>query len=139
MPDNLTPQQRRRAMQAVKGSNTSLERTVEAELLRLGLKFQRNVADLPGKPDFVFSSEKLAVFVDGDFWHGWRFPQWKHKLTEYWQQKIERTRRRDRLNFQRLRRNGWGVVRIWEHVVSRSVETAIQPIKSHLGCHVEEA
>jgi DNA mismatch endonuclease (patch repair protein) len=102
-------------MAAVKGKNTSLERTLAAALETLPYHFQRNVANLPGKPDFVFSKHKLIVFVDGDFWHGWRFPLWQSKLQPYWQMKIARNRRRDRINFRKLRRQGWTVLRIWEH------------------------
>ena len=54
---------------------------------------------LPGKPDFVFIKARVVVFVDGDFWHGWRYPLWKQKLSDYWQKKIERNRHRDRYNF----------------------------------------
>lgn len=115
MADNMTPEQRRRTMQAVKGKNTGLERRLSSALHRRGLRFRRNVKGLSGTPDFVFPSAGVVVFVDGDFWHGWRFPQWKGKLGEYWQAKIDRNRARDRRNFQRLRRSGWTVLRIWEH------------------------
>lgn len=115
MADNMTPEQRRRTMAAVKGKNTGLERRLSSALHQRGLRFRRNVKGLSGTPDFVFPSAGVVVFVDGDFWHGWRFPQWKGKLGEYWQAKIERNRARDRRNFQRLRRAGWKVLRIWEH------------------------
>lgn len=61
-------------MRAVKGKNTSLEKKVASALHRQGLRFRRNIASLPGKPDFVFTKAKVVVFVDGDFWHGWRYP-----------------------------------------------------------------
>ena len=85
MPDNLSPEDRRKAMRAVKGSNTSLERAVDAAFRERGWACERHVADLPGKPDFVFVEARLVVFVDGDFWHGWRFPLWCAKLTPYWE------------------------------------------------------
>jgi DNA mismatch endonuclease, patch repair protein len=122
LPDNLTPEQRRKTMQAVKGRDTSLERIVSSALHKRGLRFRRCVTSLPGKPDFVFSRVRVVVFVDGDFWHGWRFPLWKHKLTDYWRQKIERTRRRDRSNYRRLRRKGWTVLRFWSHQVDRDLD-----------------
>jgi len=132
MADNLTPEQRRKTMAAVKGKNTSLELVVDAELSRLGLHYRRNVNDLPGKPDFVFDEERLIVFVDGDFWHGWRFPSWKHKLQGYWQEKIDRNRKRDRANFRRLRRQGWTVIRVWEHELKRDISRVIARITSML-------
>lgn len=119
-------------MQAVKGRNTSLEKKLASALFLQGLRFRRNLSSLPGKPDIVFSRAKVAVFVDGDFWHGWRYPLWKHKLTEYWRNKIERNRRRDRYNFQRLRRRGWTVVRIWGHDVERDLATAVDRVKTIL-------
>ncbi|MHB1426766.1 MAG: hypothetical protein ACYC3I_26720 [Gemmataceae bacterium] len=76
MPDNLTPEQRRKTMQAVKGRDTSLEKVVSSALHKRGLRYRRCVTSLPGKPDFVFSKARIVVFVEGDFWHGWRFPDW---------------------------------------------------------------
>lgn len=128
MPDNLTPEQRQKTMRAVKGRDTSLEKVVGSALHRKGLRFRRCVAKLPGKPDFVFSKVKVAVFVDGDFWHGWRFPAWQDKLTDYWRKKIERNRKRDRLNYQRLRRSGWRVLRFWSHEVERDLAGVVEQI-----------
>ena len=128
MPDNLTPEQRRKTMTAVKGSNTSLERKVHAAFQERGWTYERNVGTLPGRPDFVFKQEQVIVFVDGDFWHGWRFPEWNEKLTEYWRKKIERTRKRDRSNFQRLRSRGWNVLRFWSHQIDRDLEEVVEKV-----------
>jgi len=120
-------------MQAVKGRNTSLEKLVDGALRERGLRCRRrNVGSLPGKPDFVFTRAKVAVFVDGDFWHGWRFSAWKDKLTDYWRKKIERNRRRDRCNFRRLRRQGWIVVRLWGHDVERNLAGAVDRVEALL-------
>lgn len=119
-------------MQAVKGKKTSLEQRVAAAFFQQGWRYRRNLATLPGKPDFVFTRAKVAVFVDGDFWHGWRFPQWKHKLSEYWRTKIERNRRRDQRNFRRLRRDGWKVIRLWGHDVERNLPDAVARVKALL-------
>ena len=119
-------------MQAVKGKNTSLERIVAATFWQQGWRYRRNYASLPGKPDFVFLRERVAVFVDGDFWHGWRFPLWRKKLPDYWQKKIERNRQRDRYNFRFLRRQGWRVIRIWGHQVERDLEAVVERVKALL-------
>ena len=132
MPDNLSPEDRIKTMRAVKGSNTSLERVVEAAFLGRGWVCRRNVADLPGKPDFVFDDARVVVFVDGDFWHGWRFPQWREKLTAYWKWKIERNRRRDLRHFRRLRRLGWRVLRLWEHQVAKDLPGAVRRVAALL-------
>jgi DNA mismatch endonuclease (patch repair protein) len=71
----------------------------------------------------------VVVFIDGDFWHGWRFPLWKSKLTDPWQQKIEATRRRDHRNFRRLRQLGWLVIRIWEHQIEQDFGRAMERIR----------
>jgi len=87
------------------------------------------VAKLAGKPDFVFPTARVVVFVDGDFWHGWRFPTWKEKLQPYWQSKIEKNRRRDRQNFRRLRRAGWTVLRFWSHQITRDLTSVVERIE----------
>jgi DNA mismatch endonuclease (patch repair protein) len=133
MPDNLSPEDRRKTMRAVKGTDTSLERVVYAAFAARGWDCGRNVADLPGKPDFVFAAARLVVFVDGDFWHGWRFPRWREKLTPYWKRKIERTRRRDRLNYRRLRRLGWRVLRLWGHQVEKDLAAAVGRVAALLA------
>ena len=133
MADNLTPDQRRRTMQAVKGTNTSLERKVSSAFHRLGWRYRRNYKALPGKPDFVFTKARVVVFVDGDFWHGWRYPLWKHKLSDFWRAKIERNRARDRRNFAKLRREGWAVLRLWGHEVEGDLEGCVARVAALLG------
>ncbi len=106
-------------MSRIGSKNTAPERQIDELLLEAGLKFERHCSDLPGRPDFVFREACFAIFVDGDFWHGFRLPLWKHKLSEKWQLKIGATRDRDRRNFRRLRQAGWRVIRIWEHQIER--------------------
>ena len=90
--------------------------------------WESHVNSLPGKPDFVFKEQSVVVFVDGDFWHGWRFPQWKSKLSSQWQEKISANRRRDTRNHRKLRRLGWKVIRIWEHQIFKSPEKCVSRI-----------
>ena len=120
-------------MRAVKGKDTSLERAVDTAFASMGWQYDRNVEDITGKPDFVFRREKVIVFVDGDFWHGWRFPAWKETVGPYWQQKIQRNRERDRRNAQRLRRRGWHVIRIWGHQVRQELEAVTSKVARALG------
>jgi len=93
---------------------------------------ERHAKDLPGCPDFVNRRRKLAVFIDGSFWHGWRFPLWKHKLSPKWQLKIDGNRKRDQRNFARLRRGGWRVLRIWEHQIEQDVDVCVAKIRASL-------
>lgn len=126
--DIMSPQTRSQLMSRIKGKGTSPERIISAELKRQGLSFDQHVTTLPGQPDIVFWQEKLVVFIDGDFWHGWRFPLWRHKLSDKWQKKIAATRDRDQRNFRKLRQLGWKVMRIWEHRVERSPEKCVKAI-----------
>lgn len=113
----MTPAQRSEAMRRVKLKGGPLEILVQTELRRLGLRFRMNYKRLPGSPDIVFPKERIAVFVDGDFWHGWRLPKWEQKLSAFWRKKLTANRARDRRNFRRLRAAGWTVLRIWEHQI----------------------
>lgn len=106
-------------MKRVKLKDGSLEKLVQRELRAKGLRFRRHVRNLPGSPDIVFPRERVAVFVDGDFWHGWRLPAWEHKLSKFWRDKLRANRARDQRNFRRLRANGWKVIRIWQHGLMR--------------------
>lgn len=118
MPDNLTPQQRSYTMSRIRSKNTAPELVIRRLIHARGLRFRKHVSTLPGSPDLAFASAKVVVFVDGDFWHGWRFPLWREKLSLYWKLKIGRNRARDRRNCASLRRRGWFVVRLWQHEIT---------------------
>lgn len=126
--DNLTPEQRSYCMSRVKGRDTGLERVVRSALTRRGFRFRRYLRDLPGRPDIVFPHARVAVFVDGDFWHGYRFPSWAANVPEFWQRKIARNRARDRRNFRTLRRMGWRVLRVWQHTIRRDLAGVVEKI-----------
>lgn len=133
MADKLSPQQRSRLMSRIRQKDTDLETAVRSRLHRVGYRFRKHVVGLPGRPDIVFPRERLAVFIDGDFWHGWRFPQWKGTITPFWQEKIEGNRRRDRRNFAALRRSGWYVLRIWGHEISHDPDGATARVIAAIG------
>ncbi len=128
MADHLTPQQRSRAMKRVRLKNGSLEQVVQRELRAKGIRFRCHVRKLPGRPDIVFPNEYVAVFVDGDFWHGWRLPAWEQKLSRFWREKLHENRKRDQRNFRKLRSCGWRVVRIWQHQIAQDRESCISRI-----------
>lgn len=132
MTDTLTPSQRSYCMSRVKGKDTSLERIVRTELHKRGFRYRKNVSGLPGKPDLVFVKQKVVVFIDGDFWHGYRFPQWENKLSSFWREKIGKTRERDKKNFAKLRRNGWKVIRIWGHQIKNDLDECVTKIENEL-------
>ncbi len=126
--DNLTPEQRSYCMSRVKRQDTDLEMLIRSEIHKMGLRFRKHVKELPGKPDIVFSNAHVAVFIDGDFWHGYRLPTWEKSLSEFWKRKIRGNRERDKKNFKRLRSRGWHVIRLWQHQVEHDLENCIERI-----------
>jgi DNA mismatch endonuclease (patch repair protein) len=115
----------RRVMQANRSSNTRPELLLGGSLRQAGLRFRKNIRPEPGfkcKADLVFSTRKLCIFVDGCYWHGCP----KHFKTprtnaDWWNEKIDDTRRRDREKRKHLRERGWTVLRIWEHEITPSM------------------
>jgi DNA mismatch endonuclease (patch repair protein) len=139
MPDNLTPEQRSYCMSRIKGKDTGLEVRVRSALHRRGLRFRKHVKDLPGKPDVVFRKARVAVFVDGDFWHGYRFPSWEDKVSDFWKKKINRNRERDAANHRKLRQMEWTVIRLWQHEVEEDFDACIDRILAAVRGHEEKA
>ena len=129
----MSPETRSRVMSRIRAGTPNQSGWVAKGLRDEGLEWEGHVGDLPGRPDFVFRRERVAVFVDGDFWHGWRFPTWRKKLSPNWEEKIEATKRRDQRNHRKLRRMGWIVVRVWEHQVYRDGPRCIARIVGHLS------
>ena len=118
--ENVSPV-RSQAMRAVKGKNNSTtEIAFRMALIRAGIRGWRTGCCLPGKPDVFFPEQRLAVFLDGCFWHG--CPACGHipkTNSGFWQTKISLNRRRDRKNTRILRNDNWRVLRIWEHSLSQ--------------------
>lgn len=113
---------RSRTMSAIRGTgNASTEAALAARLRRAGLKGWRRHLSLPGTPDFSWPAQRIAVFVDGCFWHGCPrcYSQPSHNRT-FWREKLRRNRRRDRRVARELRALGWSVLRIWECRVNSS-------------------
>lgn len=124
MSDNLTPEDRRRTMQAVKSKKTAPERRLRAFLAGSGYHGWRlNCKDIQGNPDVAFPEQKIAIFVDGCFWHGCPvcnrpLPRANH---DYWEAKIRRNIERDKAHIQLLEQNHWRVIRLWEHQLKKNV------------------
>jgi DNA mismatch endonuclease (patch repair protein) len=108
-------------MRAVRGKGTRLEKRLCSMLAGMGLKgWKKNVESIIGKPDVAFVSQRVAIFIDGCFWHG--CPHCRRKLPqtnrEYWERKINRNIALARSHNRRLRADGWTVIRIWEHEIN---------------------
>lgn len=121
MSDNLSPEDRLKTMRAVKGKGTRLEKRLWAMLAGMRLRgWKKNADTITGKPDVVFTDQRVAVFIDGCFWHG--CPHCCRKLPKtnrgYWERKIKRNIELAQVYNEQLQREGWTVVRIWEHEMS---------------------
>ena len=116
-------------MSRIRSKNTKAELLVFSELRKRGVYFQKHYSRVPGKPDIALPRKKIAVFVDGDFWHGWQFFRNKKRLPKkYWVKKIEGNIARDRRNRAKLKRSGWKVLCIWEHDVLEKINKTIDKI-----------
>ena len=114
--DNLTKEQRKRNMQNIKSKDTEIEVLLRKALWKKGYRFRKNYSKLPGKPDIAFTKYKIAIFCDGEFFHGKDWEVLKPKLeksnnSEYWINKIDRNRKRDHEIDQELLFLGWTVIK----------------------------
>jgi DNA mismatch endonuclease, patch repair protein len=102
-----------------KKTNTRCELALRQALWAAGCRYRKNVSDLPGRPDILFLGARIAVFCDGDFWHGRDWEARRQKLgrgtnSAYWLAKIHGNIERDQRNTRRLQEMGWTVLRFWE-------------------------
>lgn len=132
----INPASRSHVMSSIRSrGNKSTERRFRACLVQAGLSgWRMHAQDISGKPDFVFDSIHLIIFVDGCFWHGCPECNLLHvSSTEYWHKKIGRNRLRDKAINSSLRQAGWRVIRIWEHQLRdeplRTLDRVIKAIK----------
>jgi len=134
MADIFTKQKRSEVMSRIRPKGTKPEMKVFRYLRKEKIYFQKHYRKAAGSPDVAVPSKKLAIFIDGDFWHGYRFETWKDKLPKvYWQEKIAANIRRDRRTFMRLRKEGWKVMRVWEHeLTEKKKEKAFERIRNFL-------
>ena len=132
MPDRMSKEIRSGLMGKIRGKDTKPELAMLQLMRASGLRPKRHLRGVPGSPDFAFPRLQVAVFVDGNFWHGWRYPQWRHKLKPFWQAKIERNRQRDQSNFRKFRYRGWIVVRVWDHQIMKRPDAAITKVNTAL-------
>ncbi|MEI3432501.1 very short patch repair endonuclease [Blautia acetigignens] len=132
--DKLTPEQRRKNMQSIKGKNTSIERILRKALWNKGYHYRKNYKVLPGKPDIALTKYKIAIFCDGEFFHGKDWEVLKPRLengknSEYWITKISRNRERDNEINKKLLFMGWTVIRFWGKDIKKNTDECIQVIE----------
>lgn len=133
--DNLTQEQRRKNMQGNKASGTKPEIVLAKTLFARGYRYRKNDKSVYGKPDLTFKKIKLAIFVDGEFWHGkdWEFQKSRLKSNrEYWIPKIERNMQRDNSVNEILTGQGWTVLRFWSKDIEKNLLSCIMLIENEI-------
>lgn len=132
--DKLTPEQRRKNMQSIKGKNTSIERILRKALWNKGYHYRKNYKVLPGKPDIALTKYKIAIFCDGEFFHGKDWEVLKPRLEksnngEYWINKINRNRERDDAINKQLLYEGWTVIRFWGKDIQKKTDECVKVVE----------
>lgn len=135
MTDRITKEQRSKNMRAIKNKDTSIERTLRKVLWEKGYMYRKNCKDVYGKPDIVFKKQKLAIFCDSKFWHGYDWENQKKTIKsnrDFWFPKIERNIMRDKEVNEKLKQNGWNVLRFWEDQIEKDTNSCLNKIISFL-------
>lgn len=132
--DDLSPEQRRKNMQHIRSKDTEIELILRKALWREGIRYRKNYDKLPGKPDIAITKYKIAIFCDGEFFHGKDWNQLQGKLknsnnSEYWIKKIQRNINRDYEVEQAIRAKGWLVLRFWGKDIKQDVSMCVETIK----------
>lgn len=132
--DNLTPSQRKRNMRNIKSKDTAIEILLRHELWSKGYRYRKNVKTLPGTPDIIMPKYKIAIFCDGEFFHGknWevlRPKLMKNKNSEYWIAKISRNIEHDNEVNKALLFKGWTVIRFWGSEIKKDIGGCIKVIE----------
>jgi len=132
MTDIFSPKKRSWVMSRIRGTNTKIDLKMKKLLSETSYKSQM-YPKMFGSPDFIIKRKKIAIFCDGDFWHGYKYAERKKPAKKFWREKIEGNMRRDRKVSRKLRREGWSVLRFWEHDIEKNPELCIRKIKRKSG------
>lgn len=132
--DVLSKEQRRKNMQKIKGKDTSIELLLRKELWKKGYHYRKNYRKLPGSPDIVLTKYKIAIFCDGEFFHGKDWGNLRARLKkgdkgEYWIAKISRNIQRDEEINEKLLFLGWTVLRFWGDDIKKHTYECVKTIE----------
>lgn len=132
--DILSKEQRRKNMQNIKAKDTTIEIMLRKALWKKGYRYRKNYKGLPGKPDIVLTKYKIAIFCDGEFFHGKDWEVLKPRLekgnnSEFWISKISRNRQRDDEVNKRLLFEGWTVIRFWGNDIKKNVDECVKVVE----------
>ena len=129
---NHTPEQRRRNMQAIKSKDSKIEFILRRALYHKGYRYRKNSSQVYGHPDILFIKEKIAIFCDSEFWHGYDWENRKNDFKsnqDFWISKIARNMERDREVNQYLEHEGYIVIRFWGSQIKSDLESVIDRIE----------
>ena len=134
MPDVLTPEQRHKNMQHIRGKDTTIEVILRKALWARGYRYRKNYKRIPGSPDIVLTKYKIAIFCDGEFFHGKDWEVLKPRLeksnnSEFWIKKISRNLERDDEINKKLLSMGWTVIRFWGNEIKKNTDECIRVIE----------
>lgn len=132
MTDIFSSKKRSELMSRVKNKDTDIEVKLRKKLWSEGFRYRTHY-DVQGKPDIAFPSKKVAIFCDGDFWHGRNFNREKRKYKEFWKTKIASNMARDKKVNRELKKEGWVVLRFWKTEILKDLDRSIDRIISALG------
>lgn len=132
--DVHTKEQRSYNMSQVKSENTKPEKILFNLLEELKINFEKHYP-VVGKPDIAFPEKKIAVFVDGEFWHGKDFCKWKDKLSSFWLKKIGDNIKRYRRTTRKLKSDGWHIIHFWNRKVVKNPDKAIKRLVCFIDSH----
>lgn len=133
--DRLTPEQRKKNMQAIKAAGSKIEKILGSELFKRGYRYRKNYTKVFGKPDFVLVKQKVAIFCDSEFWHGknWKLAKREFKSNKkFWYNKIESNINRDKIVNKNLKNDGWIVIRLWGKDILKNCEKCINKIEKKI-------
>lgn len=137
--DRHTPEQRRKNMQAVKNSGSKIETMLQKELWNRGLRYRKNAKHIYGKPDIAFIGKKIAVFCDSEFFHGYDWENKKQEIKsnrDFWISKIERNIQRDIEVNEKLKSEGWTVIRFWGNDIKNNLKQCADIVENEFRRHV---
>jgi DNA mismatch endonuclease (patch repair protein) len=133
--DVLTKEQRRKNMQAIRSTQTKMEVILAKAVWANGYRYRKNDRKVFGNPDLTFKRYKIAVFVDGEYFHGKDWGTNKHRIKtnrKFWWNKIETNMKRDIEVNRQLQKEGWKILRFWSQDVKRNLRTCIQKIERQI-------
>ena len=136
-----TTRERSKLMSRIHSTGGKDELIIRKRLWHEGIRYRINYKKLPGSPDIVITKYKIAIFIDGEFWHGYNWAEKRTRIKrnrQYWIKKIQRNINRDSEQNQELHEMGWTVLRFWSHDVTKNPDYVIQTILYYVRCMEED-